>query len=46
VEALEVGVEVTAAVVRPDETTVANPLEDTADGVAVVLAPVGVSATM
>jgi hypothetical protein len=41
VEAVEVGVEVIAAVVRPDETTVAESLEDTVDRIAVVVAPVG-----
>jgi hypothetical protein len=41
VEAVEVGVEVIVAVVRPDETTVAKPLEDAVDRVAVVVAPVG-----
>jgi hypothetical protein len=41
VEAVEVSVELIAGVVRPDETTVAKPLEDAVDGVAVVLALVG-----
>jgi hypothetical protein len=41
VEAVEVGVEVIAAVVRPDETTVAESLEDTVDRIAVVVASAG-----
>ena len=41
VEAVEVGVELIAAVVRSDETTVAESLEDTVDRIAVVVAPVG-----
>jgi len=41
VEAVEIGVEVIAAVGRPDETTVTKPLEDAVDRVAVVVAPVG-----
>ena len=41
VEAVEVGVELVVAVGRPDEPTVAKPLEDAVDRVAVVVAPVG-----
>jgi hypothetical protein len=41
VESIEVAVEVIAAVVRADETTVAKPLENSVDCVAVVVAPVG-----
>jgi len=41
VEAVEVAVEVIAAVVRPDESTVAESLGDTVDGITVVVAPVG-----
>jgi len=41
VDAVEIGVELVAAVSRPDETTVAKPLEDAVDRVAVVVAPVG-----
>jgi hypothetical protein len=41
VEAVEVGVEVIAAVGRPDEPTVAKPFEDAVDRVAVVVALVG-----
>jgi len=41
VEAVEVGVERVVAVGRPDETTVAESLEDTVDGITVVVAPVG-----
>jgi hypothetical protein len=41
VEAVEVGVEVIAAVVRPDETRVAESLEDTVDRIAVVVASIG-----
>jgi proteasome assembly chaperone (PAC2) family protein len=41
VEAVEVTVEVIAAVVRPDETTVTKPLENPVDRIAVVVAPVG-----
>ena len=41
VEAVEVGVEVIAAVGRPDETKVAESREDTVDRIAVVVATVG-----
>jgi len=41
VDAVEIGVELVAAVGRPDEPTVAKPLEDAVDRVAVVVAPVG-----
>jgi len=41
VEAVEVGVELVVAVGRPDETTIAKPIEDAVDRVAVVVAPVG-----
>jgi hypothetical protein len=41
VEAVEVGVEVIAAVGRPDKPAVAKPLEDAVDRVAVIVAPVG-----
>ena len=41
VEAVEVGVKLVAAVGRPDKPTVAKPLEDPVDRVAVVVAPVG-----
>jgi hypothetical protein len=41
VEPVEVGVELVAAVGRPDEPTVAKPLEDAVDRVSVVVAPVG-----
>jgi len=40
VEAVEVGVELIAAVIGADETAVAKLLEDTVDSVAVVVAPV------
>jgi hypothetical protein len=40
VEAVEIGVEVIAGVVRADETAVAKSLEDAVDRVAVVVAPV------
>ncbi len=41
VEAVEVSVELIAAVGRPDKPTVAKPLEDAVDRVAVIVAPVG-----
>ena len=41
VEAVEVGVELVVAVDGPDKPTVAKPLEDPVDRVAVVVAPVG-----
>ena len=41
VEAVEVGVERVVAVGRPDETTVAKPLDHPVDCIAIVVAPVG-----
>jgi len=41
VEAVEVGVEVIAGVVRPDETTVAESLYDTVDRIVVIVVSVG-----
>jgi len=41
VEAVEIGVEVIAAVGRPDRPRSQKPLEDAVDRVAVVVAPVG-----
>jgi len=41
VEAVEVGVELVVALDGPDEPTVAKPLEDAVNRVAVVVAPVG-----
>ena len=41
VETVEVGVEIIAAVIRPDEAVVTKPLQDTIDRITVVVAPVG-----
>jgi hypothetical protein len=41
VEAVKIGVEVIVAVVRPDEPTVAKPLEDAVNRATVIVAPAG-----
>jgi hypothetical protein len=46
VEAAEVGVELVVAISCSDEPTVAKPLEDTVDRVAVVVASVAISETV
>jgi len=41
VQLVEITIELIAPVVRPDETAVAKPLENTVDSVAIVVTPVG-----